>query len=117
MKYLLTLSIFDTLVLFLALTISFIFGSQFQPNLIYFIVVYLLARTYFYYMWFKKIRMSPPWLRIGIHTIILLIILPIFTALGGYLLSGLSNNIFWFGVIPFVSILTSLALHNIYKLS
>lgn len=117
MKYLLTLSIFDTLVLFIALIISFVFGSQFQPNLISFIVVYLGTRTYFYHLWFKRSGKTPPWIRISIHTVILLIVLPTVVALSGYLLSGLSNNVFWFGIIPFVSVLTSLAIHNIYKLS
>lgn len=117
MKYLLTLSIFDTLILFPALVISFIFGSQFQPNIISFIVVYLGTRAYFYHVWFKRSGKTPPWGRISIQTVILLIILPAAVALSGYILSGLPNTIFWFGVIPFVSVLTSLALHKIYKLS
>ncbi len=117
MKYLLTLSIFDTLVLFLALVISFIFGSQFQPSIISFLLVFLGARALFYHTWFKKTGEKPPWVRISIHTIVLLIVLPTSVALSGYLLSGLSNNIFWFGIIPFVSVTTSLILHNIYKLS
>ncbi|OGY25191.1 MAG: hypothetical protein A2Z11_01770 [Candidatus Woykebacteria bacterium RBG_16_43_9] len=104
--------------LIFSLIISFVVGSQFQPNPAAFIIAFFGSRAVFYQLWFQEIQKSPtPWMRVLTHTIILIIILPIVIAVSGFLLPSISNNLFWFVVIPFVGILTSLALHNIYKLS
>ena len=111
-------SVYDTLALLFSLVVSMTIGTPFQPQPIVFLIVFLSSRALIYWLWFEKIKeQTIPWLRLAIHTLCLLLILPILIAAAGFLLSHLANNLFWFGVVPAVSIIISFAVHYLYKLS
>lgn len=115
---LLLYSIFDTLILLVSTVIAIIVGDQFQPNPIAFLLVFLGSRFLLYNLWFKEMRrVKTPWLRLAIHSIVLVLVLPLVFATTGYLFPGVSNNLFWFLVIPVVGIVTSWMLHRLFILS
>ena len=110
--------IFDTLILLVSAVVAMLVGDQFQPNPIVFLLVFLGSRFLLYNLWFKEMRrIKTPWLRLAIHSIILILVLPLVFASSAYLFPGVSNNLFWFLIIPAVGIVTSLVLHRLFILS
>lgn len=117
MRNLLTYCIFDTLALLFSIVLAMTVGNPFQPNIAVFVAVLLLTRFLFYWLWLHSIKRSGfPIFRLLIHTIILLVTIPILISAGAFVFPSLSNNIFWFGLVPFIAFCTSLALHRFYQL-
>lgn len=111
-------SALDSLVLLFALTVSVTIGTQFQPEPISFLGIFLLGRFLVY--WFlarrsQQVKFSI--LKLGVHSLILIAILPILFALGGFLLPSLSDILFLFVLIPTIGLVTSFLLHRYYSLS
>jgi len=111
-------SVYDTLALLFSLVVSMTIGNPFQPQPVVFLIVFISTRALIYWLWFEKIKeMTTPWFRLALHTLCLLIVLPILVATTALLFPKLSNDLFWFGVAPAVGMLVSYAIHQLYKLA
>lgn len=107
----------DTLTLLFSLAIAVFVGNQFQPNPIGFLVTFVVSRFLLYWLWLHSInKLTIPWLRLSIQTIILVILLPVLIATLGLIFPSVSDNTYLFIFIPTVTIITSGILHNLYVL-
>jgi hypothetical protein len=117
MNYIFLYSIYDTLALLLSLVVAMALGEPYQPHPVVFVIVFFSTRSVLYYLWFNGInKLSLPWFPLAIHTVCLLVALPVLIAVANLLLLKLSDALFWFGVVPTVSLVVSYALHHFYKL-
>lgn len=117
MNYLFIYSIYDTLALLFSLVVSMAIGGPYQPQPVIFILMFFGSRACLYYLWFSGIKNKPtPWFRLAGHTICLLLVLPALIALINLLLLTLSDALFWFGVVPIISLAVSYTLQYFYKL-
>ncbi len=107
----------DTITLLFSLTVAVFVGNQFQPNPIGFLVTFIGSRFLLYWLWLHSInKLTVPWLRFSIQTIILVTLLPVLIATLGLLFSGVSDNTYLLIIIPTVTLITSGILHNLYVL-
>jgi len=108
----------DTLTLIFAISAAIFLGDSFRPNPIVFLLVFVLVRVLLYRIWFHNIqKRKTPWLRFGIHTTILTLLLPLLIGATAFLLPTTSNVTYWYIAVPAIGFLVSVGLHKVYKLA
>ena|SRR3990167_3945492 len=107
----------DTVTLLFSLVVAIAVGNQFQPNPVGFLITFVGSRYLLYWLWFHSIsKLSVPWLRLSIHTIILTIAIPVFTAMVAFLFPLVSTGVFLLIVAPIVTLISSWVLHRWYSI-
>lgn len=116
--FLLLYAFLDTLTLVFSISAAIFLGNSFQPNPIVFLLVFVLVRILLYRLWFHNIqKQQTPWLRVGIHTTALALLLPLLIAITALLLPTTSDIAYWYVAVPAIGFLASVGLHKVYKLA
>ncbi|OGY25808.1 MAG: hypothetical protein A2Z11_00600 [Candidatus Woykebacteria bacterium RBG_16_43_9] len=107
----------DTVTLLFSLIVAIVIGNQFQPNPVGFLITFVGSRYLLYWLWFHSIsNLTVPWLKLSIHTIILTIAIPVFTAMVAFLFPLVSTSVFLLIVAPIVTLISSWVLHRWYSI-
>lgn len=106
-------AVLDSTIVIFSLVVGMWLGKLYYPNFLVSLVVFLLLRIFFYWYWFFGIKgLKLPWLKLGIHSALYVLILPISLGIISYVLRSVPNLFFWFGILPLVYVGISYLLHK-----